>query len=304
MSLSLLVFDVGRGLCVAIRTPNNHLVVIDCGCSEHSWPIQTLSQYSNFWTGREGHALTQLIITHPHTDHIADITRVTALMPPSIIVRRQDINWKRLTAGKPPSAALAHYAQHYLAPNYSEPVPPSTAPFWGDGMTLYTYCLHEPTASAVSKTDNAYINNTSLVIVLKYRGYTVVVHGDIESEGLNALLLQEAGLRALVAGNIGLFGQQVSGVDFLIAPHHGHPSGFSGTWFLFTGPTRVSNIVSERRLRVGEDPKQAEIDSRYSDAKYSLGANAQNRRMVSTKGGQAVAVSIHDDGKWSWNIET
>jgi competence protein ComEC len=302
MSLSLLLFDVGRGLCVAIRTPNNHLVVIDCGCSDDVSPIRILSQCSSFWTGREGHALTQLIITHPHTDHIADIAQVTALMPPSIIVRRQDIDWKRLIGGKPPSAAFTHYAQHYLAPNYSEPVPPVTAPIWGDGMTLWFYSLREATAARVSKTDNAYINNTSLVTIVKYRGYTIVVHGDIEAEGLDELLLQEPGLRTLVARNQGLFGQQVSGVDFLIAPHHGHASGFSSIWFLFTGPTRICNIVSERRVSPGEDPKQAEIDNRYSDAKYSLGANAQDRKMVSTKGGQFIGVFIHDDGKWSWNI--
>lgn len=302
MSLSLIVFDVGRGLCVAMRTPNNHLILVDCGSSEEFSPIQALSQYSRLWTGYKGYALTQLIITHPHTDHIADIARVTALMPPSTIVRRQDINWRRLLGGKPPSEALTHYFQHYLAPNYSEPVPLATAPVWGDGMTLWIYWLHEVTATALSKTDSAYVNNTSLVTVIRYRGYTIVVHGDIEAEGLDALLLQEAGLRALVAGNTGLFGQHVGGVDFLVAPHHGHPSGFSNIWFLFTGPTHISNIVSERRLGMGEDPKHAEIDKRYSDAKYSLGTNTQGRKMVSTKNNQVVAVSIEDDGKWNWNI--
>jgi len=302
MSLSLWVFDVGRGLCVAIRTPNNHLVVIDCGCSEDFSPILALAQYSKFWTGREGFALTELIITHPHTDHIADIATVSRLLPPAFILRRQDLDWRRLTSNATPSEALGHYAQKYLAPNYPPPLPYTTPSVWGDGMSLWTYCLHEATASKLSKTDSAYVNNTSIVTVIKYRAYTIVVHGDIEAEGLDALLAQEPGLIGLVAANRGVFGQLVAGVDFLITPHHGHASGFSNAWFRLTGPTRICNIVSERRLGPGEDPKQAEIDSRYSDAKYSLGVNAEQRRMVSTKTVQALEILIADEGKWSWNV--
>jgi len=169
-------------------------------------------------------------------------------------------------------------------------------------MLLRTYMLSAASAAKVSKTDSAYVNNTSIVTVVKYRGYTIVIHGDIEAEGLDALLLEAPGLASFVAESRDLFGRRAPGVDFLIAPHHGHPSGFSTFWFQITGPTRICNVVSERRLTHGEDRKKAEVDKRYSDAKFCLAQNREGRKMASTRADGTVSIVIDDEGKWTWNI--
>ena len=73
MSLIVMVFNVGRGLCVAIQTPNNYLVLIDCGTSDNFSPVSWLAERKYQFQGRNGCALTKLIITHPHNDHVAGI---------------------------------------------------------------------------------------------------------------------------------------------------------------------------------------------------------------------------------------
>ena len=300
MSMAMTIFDVGRGQCIAIRTPNNHLVLVDCGCSDDFSPVQALAANRGLWAGRDGYALTQLIISHPHTDHIADIESLTRLMPPSMIVRRTDVNITRVAGNSAPSTAFRHYRQVYLPPQYTSGIPIGTYPDWGDGCQVLSYWLDEPRANQVSANDNSYINNTSIVTIVKYKGYAFAITGDMETEGIAALLLSNTNFGAQIIKTNDLFGQPVGGVHFLVTPHHGHPSGFSTTWFEWTGPTRIFNVVSERRLSAGEDPSRARVDTRYSDAQFSLANNREGRCMVSTRADGHISITINDDGTWQW----
>jgi hypothetical protein len=159
-------------------------------------------------------------------------------------------------------------------------------------MTVRHYCLYEPTAQLVSFSDNAYVNNTSIVTVITYRGYVFAVLGDIETEGLRQLLRQARGLLL----------DLLFGVDFLVTSHHGHPSGIATEWFAITGPTRRSNIVSERRRGRGEREEATLVDPRYSMAEYCLAMNRENRRMVSTRQDGAILIEVYPNAQWSWNI--
>ncbi len=286
MSLDMWVFDVGRGLCVAFRTPNGYLYLVDCGCSDDFSPIGWLSRQT--WTRLNGYSLAKLVITHPHCDHIADIATVTALLQPSIILRRKDLDWSRVTSsGSDTSAEMRHYVQTYMPPQYNEP---ATIPDWGDGCGVESFNLDVAKISEVSKTDSAYVNNSSLVTIVLYKGYCLAVTGDIEAEGMAALLRQSQGLRGAIA----------AGVHFLVTPHHGHPSGFSVDWFAASGPTKIMNIASERRRTEGEDEAQTSVDSRYSQDGYCAGNNREGRKLVSTKTDGHIHVCVADDGKWDW----
>ena len=301
MSMSVMVFDVGRGLCVAVRTPNNHLCLIDCGASDGFSPVSWLASLGMFWTGRQGYALTQFTVTHPHTDHLADIKLVNTVLKPSIVVRRTDINWARLMPGGTPSEPLSEYSRHYLPPKYTAAVTAIDHPDWGGGMLMNTYWLNEQTAASVSSSDNEYVNNTSVVTILRYLGYTFAVLGDIEATGMKALLVQEPSLVGNISPGLDLFGNRSGGVDFLVTSHHGHSSGFCPEWFAVTGPTKVLNVISERRAAPGEDLDKVSVDERYSRPDFSEALNREGRRMVSTKQDGTVSIAVHDDGQWSWN---
>jgi len=289
MSMELWVFHVGRGLCVAVRSPNGYLCVIDCGRSDNFSAIAWLARKE--WTRHKNYKLAKLIITHPHVDHIADIEIVTDQLKPFMILRRKDLDWEKVTSGgSDQTEAFQHYEDHYMPPAYNSPVADNDRPDWGTGFTMRAYSLSEATVARISKTDSSYVNNSSFVLVLKYMNYTFVLNGDIECEGMCALLQQEAGLCEAVA----------SGVHFYLTPHHGHSSGFCSSWFQTAGATKIFNIASERRKLPKEDDARVKVDSRYSQEAYCNGTNREGRRLSSTKSDGHIYVRIDDDGKWSW----
>lgn len=288
MGIDVWIFDVGRGSCVAIRSPNGHLCLVDCGCSDDFSPVKWLS--GKQWTPRKGYALTKLIVTHPHIDHISDIENLTQHLEPSMILRRENLNWDKVTSsGSGTTDIMSHYVENYMPPKYTEDIPDEEKPDWGEAFHLSSYCLAEARVTEVSVNNQAYVNNSSFVTILRYKNYCFAFSGDIQSEGMEALLKQSEGLRSIISGD----------VDFYITPHHGHTSGFSSDWFKVTGATNILNIASERRKRQGEDESQTKVDPRYSQEAYCHGNNREERRLVSTKTGH-IHLWVADDGGWGW----
>lgn len=291
MSIELWIFNVGRGLCVAIRSPNGYLCVMDCGRSDDFSAIEWLTNQS--WTRHKNCKLAKLIITHPHVDHIADIENVTRNLKPFMILRRkkQDLNWQKvISGGSDETGAMKHYVDNYMPPEYNDTVEKFDKPDWGEGFALSSYCLNERKAAEISLTDSAYVNNTSYMTILKYKNYCFALSGDIEADAMAALIKQSPNLRSAIG----------SGVDFYLTPHHGHASGFSSDWFNTAGATNIFNIASERRKQQGEDDSQTKVDSRYSQDAYCKGNNNEARKLVSTKADSHIYISINDDGKWNW----
>jgi beta-lactamase superfamily II metal-dependent hydrolase len=300
MDLGVIVFNVGRGLCVAIQTPSSRLVLIDCGNSDDFSPVSWLAERKNEYQARNGYALTKLFITHPHNDHIADIEKITNLLPPSIILRQADPDWTRVLSGSRPTQALNHYREHYCPPHYCEQILPDQLPDWGDGMTLTSYSISPETSARISSSDNSYVNNLSFVTILRYRGYTFAFMGDNESEGLDALLAARPALRNEVGLQRTGGGCTIGGVNFLIAPHHGHSSGFCTNWFQLTGPTKMLNVVCERTAGPHEDTSRVAIDSRYSSPMFSSAQNREQRRMVSTRSDGHIFITVDQNNQWDW----
>lgn len=303
MVLQMAVFNVGRGLCVAFITPNRYLILVDCGNSDDFSPARLLRQCQTGavlgegrlaftpWAGAE---LAYFMITHPHSDHISDIEILHSLLKPSIIIHRPDLDWQRVQRSNQDNRPLEFYRQNFFWPwDYFHQV--VSQPVLGGGMTFQYFCLPLNLVAAVSGTDTDYVNNSSYVSVVKYAGRTIVLTGDITGEGLRWLLAISPDLRTAVSGNA-----TNPGVDILVAPHHGHASGFCAEWFQMTGPARYFNLVSERSARPREQAGQTRIDGRYSQAESSLGHNQDNRRMFSTRADGNVLVWIRPDGSCTY----
>ena len=286
MSIDVWIFDVGRGSCAAIRSPNNYLTLIDCGNSDSFSPIDWLAQKD--WQTHNQYRLAKFIVTHPHIDHISDIEKLTNSFLPAIIHRRTDLDSQRVSsAGTDTTSIYQRYEQYFLPPQYTDDPPIID---WGENFYLKSYLLDESKVGEVSGTDSQYLNNSSLITILKYNGFNFAFSGDMETEGIASLL------RNSLAFNEDI----VDGFHFYVTPHHGHPSGFSTEWFNLTGPSKIFNIASERSRKPGEDEAQTQIDIRYSDDKFSLGNNRENRKMVSTRNDGHIYIQVSDDGTWSW----
>lgn len=287
MSLKVIVLDVGRGLSAIIITPNRHSILIDCGCSSTNNPVDCLKFLYSLNITND--LLTYLIISHPHADHISAIERIHKECKPSYLTKRSDLDWSRVRKTNTENKSLDYYLSNFFPPiNYYSN---GQLPDWGDGFSIQNFWIPSiALIDIISATDNSYVNNSSIISIIKYKNYTFAFTGDIQKEGMELLL----------GTNKSLVNTLSDGVDFLICPHHGHSSGFCKSWFDTTGPTRIFNIVSERTKGENEDPSQTAIDKRYSLPEYSYAQNSQGERMISTKLYGSIVIDILENGKCYW----
>jgi len=92
------------------------------------------------------------------------------------------------------------------------------------------------------------VNNSSIVSRINAFGSSILLCGDLEGEGWEFVLNSRLPM-------LQQWRELVSGVDILVAPHHGHRSGFSTTLLSLAKPAVV--LVS---VKSGDE----NVDSRYS----------------------------------------
>lgn len=277
--LRVIVFDVEHGFCAFVKSPTGHTLMIDCGKTENFSPVNYILKNELGGTvTRNGYRLTKLIVTHPHDDHIEDISNLTSKMAPSIL-QRQRYDWDAI---KGPDAGNGEYQnlEHYATwqDKYSEPV--TEEPDWG--MRIDTFYLTPEEALALDEAK--FVNNSSIVAVVSFKGTDFtekfLFGADVEQDAWDALLKRS------------LFRNTIAGTDFFVAPHHGHTSGFSTTLFEAMGKPFL-NFVSVHS-------RDDNLDLRYSGTDFAKGAqvNGERRNMLSTRNDSSIFVDVDSEGRF------
>lgn len=161
---------------------------------------------------------------------------------------------------------------------YTAPI--KTQPDWG--MTISTNLgLNLSQSKSVNSERLAWVNNSSTVVVLSYKGFKFFFPGDLMKDGWEALLKRDSFKKAL------------EGTRFFIASHHGHSSGYTNEIFKMCKPW--INIVSEKS---GE-----EVDSAYSSEENASGVIIENklRRMITTRKDGSIVIQVDENGKWYYD---
>ena len=201
----------------------------------------------------------QLIISHPHNDHISSISNFWESFYPELLTCPNDnvgmeeshkINWELFES----SSSI-----DTLKDMLGSRIPPLRAT---SDQNQFIYYL-PPVDVEVSEELNleSYCNNISIATFLIVNSHRVFLPGDIQKLGMAEILKRNFYLRNKLKG----------GVDVLIAPHHGLRSSFSSEMFaeFKDGKTQRLNIVSEK-VSAGD---ARVVDSRYSSADYCSGEN-------------------------------
>jgi beta-lactamase superfamily II metal-dependent hydrolase len=263
-----IVFNIGGALSTYIEFDGKTLLV-DIGKSDSVNPIidfllplyKKREREKSSQDSKKYH-IDQLIISHPHNDHISAIEDFNNYFYPELLTCPNDdkgmkenekINWmlfeknpnidilkKMLVDRRPPLKATNPQNEfiYYLPPKEIE-------------------CEKKLTSEG-----ETYCNNISIVTYIRINGSKILLPGDIMKNGMELIIKKNSSMRNKLE----------EGVDVLIAPHHGLRSSFST--FLFSHmknmKTRCLNIISEKQTIEGSD---RQVDSRYSSQDYCDGVN-------------------------------
>lgn len=223
--LKIVIWDVQHGSAAYIKTPGGKHIVIDLGTGSYIGEGGNFSPLIHLKTSYGVKQLDEVIITHPHTDHIDDIFNFDTLIP-KILSRpkhlaEDDIRKANKSSDSDKIDKYIEINNRYNTPVQSIENP--TLPENNGGVKFSSF------TSSVCPTSN--INNHSIVTIIEYLGIKVIIPGDNGSTSWKELLSNNS------------FKNEISGTDIFVASHHGRESGYYSELFEYFTPHLV--IVSD-----------------------------------------------------------
>jgi len=268
------IFNIGRGFCCFIRSPTNETLLIDCGCRDDFSPANYI--YNHLLRNNERNAeykISKLVITHPHEDHIEDIEKVHELLNPRLLQGR-DYEWNNIKEPELDYEELDYYSK------MKDEIYTKTVPHEDLGINLNHYYPSMNKAREIDSSNQAFLNNTSILSTIQYSGKKFLFTGDIQIEMWEVLLEDTK------------FLDFIENTKIFIAPHHGLDSAFSPELLRKIKPW--ISLISERSR---ENP-----NSGYSSEEYFSGITYKDerRRSFTTRRG-TIYVEVREDGWWIEN---
>jgi beta-lactamase superfamily II metal-dependent hydrolase len=275
----VILFNVGHGFCAFLKSGTGSTLLIDCGSSERFSPIKYIRENElHDAVPVNGKLLTEFIVSHPHDDHIKDISRVIEELPPYLLLRNK-FKWDDVkTPGTNPSKY--ENLDNYAAWQESYSAPPTVTPNWGR-MKIQHFKV--PQVLVSGSNNFKAVNNSSFAVIVTFEGtqYThkLLFGGDLEESGWKALLQSDAEFRAAVVGTTLYF-----------ASHHGHKSGFSSALFKAMGRKPHLNLIS-----VTENDDS--VDGSYSDNAGGVYFGTEQRFTLTTRTHGSIFIDVDDTGR-------
>ncbi len=272
MTLRLMVWNVQHGSANTIETPNGKIIAIDLGAGDGSQG--GFSPLQHLWDCGI-RKLDQVIITHPHLDHIDDILYFDSFSPSTFRspkhltegdIRYGNPNWSDEAEAK---------IQKYLAirRSYTTPVSPQDnvcLPQNNGGVSIQAF-----TPVQASRSN---LNNHSVVTILEYCGAKILIPGDNEPPSWQELLDRED------------FVQAISGAHVLVAPHHGRESGFYRPLFNHFHPY-VTIISDGREVDTSATARYSNVTRKWPVRRRRDGSERQ-RTCVTTRADGHIEVLV------------
>jgi beta-lactamase superfamily II metal-dependent hydrolase len=214
--LDITFWDVQHGNAIYIKTPTKHIVQ-DLGIGSYGGGID-FSPLVHLKKKYGVEYLDEVIITHPHTDHIDDIFNFDYLQP-KVLNRPTQLTEEEITKANPQTDT--DIVQKYLeisnrySGSLSDDKNPNRAENNG-GVKIQFF--------SSNTINHSNINNHSIVTVITYEERKILLPGDNEDASWSDLLNQPS------------FKEAISGVDIFLASHHGRDSGFYSQLFTYFKP--------------------------------------------------------------------
>lgn len=328
-NLEVYMFNVGRGLAVLIKTPHNYAMLYDLGSSEELSPIADIYHKKDFLSQMVGseRKIAQCIISHPHLDHISDLTDENKdfINAQSALVSCQ--NDKDKTAGQADGHKIDFSriknpggdkkVDNYKALYKDRNLPLMTFNPDVDGVDFqvgYYYLTHKQADELFSKDDQEYANSLSIVLYMSYCGLTILIPGDITPDAFELILNGKCEKRftdykrKMNENKRQKWAQETSdqpnlktllekkGLTILVAPHHGLESGYPQCLFDLLGEDKPDIILISERP---QSENSGSVDQRYQNGTCSKGVviGGKTRYSLTTRNDGHIKVCFKSDGK-------
>ena len=227
--MKIIFYDVEHGSCCHIITPNGKHILIDVGSKSDSSIVDYINRKYYFGCGGN---IDELIITHPHEDHIYDLPKLYRVLPPRVLYRPKAAFDIVPTLDSAMHKEIADCANR-MNRSYNQPVSTEQAPtneLINGGVKFETI---EPDEVWCTKKD---LNTFSCIIILSYAGYKFVLTGD------NPATI----LHNMVTTNYQNICSKIKDATVLLAPLHGRSNEFCPEFFRCTNPHLT--VVSDKSI--------------------------------------------------------
>lgn len=273
-NLKVSFLNVGHGDFIYCETPHGDNMVIDCGCGE--------IVPSTFITSN---SITELQVTHPHTDHFDDIidlsekTIQSFRCPQISTFDDSKIGWKKSDSEK--IKKLKELQRDIMPNNYVVTTD-----------TNFYYQVWE--SPLIDKEDP---NTSSLVTLITYNNFKVLMGGDLPTDCWLELLKNKS------------FKDSIAGTTIFKTPHHGRENSYCKELFEVMSP--ILCIICDKPL--DKDNENTCATDKYREAvknggggldfyRLSDGQFTGKRYVLTTRNDKSIFMNIQ--GLYNYNIKT
>lgn len=208
------VWKVEHGSAAFIRTPNDRTILFDAGCSDDFPMAEHLA--TRWKLNKTTNKLCWLIISHPDRDHIQDLPNVYSLLQPYIFSRNRSIPEEITYPEGRDDLKEPFKTYKFMHETYNQEIPEEwknpPASNWGDVLVKTFNCIPDWLSEC---SEDRLKNNLSLVSYVQYGCFEIVLPGDLEPLGWDALLDKTKILDYVGKADIRI----------LVASHHGRSTG-------------------------------------------------------------------------------
>lgn len=291
--LKIYFLDVGHGDCSYVELPNGAKQMIDCGSGVNHWPSKLLNYFRvnkknpvHIPNNSGNYGLNNLVITHPHGDHIGDIEAIhdeigfyTLTGNYSSFIDRIAID--QIDFRKRGQNAARKFVE--IVKEYTEKCDSKN-----DLIKANTICNVEK-RRFIEYEDGMDLNELSFFVSFKIGEHKVLFPGDMTAAGIRKIL---------DSNKKESFKEFVKGTTILKIPHHGRINGCSQEMFDAFETKPLLCIASDEVLNErNEGTSNIEwYSTRTSDERVNIDGKMQSRKVLTTRKDKDILLKISDTG--------
>jgi beta-lactamase superfamily II metal-dependent hydrolase len=258
--MRLTIHNVGHGSCISLVHDNGNTMLWDCGHEEAERP-------SSFLPSIGVRKIDYFFVTNYDEDHISDLPNLRQNLNVRAMYRNKSISEVQLRnlkrQGGPISPAMESMLE--MIKSYTA-APPAPAPDF-PGVSFCNFS--NPYGGDFQDT-----NNISQVTFIRCGGKKFLFPGDLEAQGWQGLLKNQA------------FRAELSSVNVFVASHHGRENGYCEDVFDYCSPDVF--VFSDSNVKHATQ----ETAQKYAQHADGIPFNGSTRCVLTTR----------NDGSLTWNL--